>query len=54
MVHDKINDIKSKEVDYVVSGDAGCLMNISGAMDKMGLDIKSIHLYDFIAQRINL
>lgn len=53
MVESKISDIKSKNIDYVVSGDAGCLMNISGAMDKMGLGIKGIHLYDFIAQRIN-
>lgn len=54
MVHNKIADIKSKGVDYIVSADAGCLMNISGAMDKMGVSVKGIHLYDFIAQRINL
>lgn len=54
MVYNKIADIKSKGVDYVISGDAGCLMNISGAMNKMNLKIKGIHLYDFIAQRINL
>ena len=54
MVYNKIADIKSKGVNYVISGDAGCLMNISGAMEKMNLEIKGVHLYDFIAQRINL
>lgn len=54
MVNEKIADIKSRNIDYLISGDAGCLMNISGAMDKMGVGIKSMHLYDFIAKRINL
>ncbi|RAX54065.1 oxidoreductase [Helicobacter sp. 16-1353] len=54
MVEEKIADIKSRGVDYLVSGDAGCLMNITGAMEKSGAGVKSVHLYDFIAQRINL
>lgn len=54
MVSEKIEDIKSRGVEYLVSGDAGCLMNISGAMEKMGVNVKPIHLYDFIAQRIDL
>lgn len=54
MVEEKIADIKSKEVDYLIAGDAGCLMNISGAMEKMGAGVKYMHLYDFIANRIDL
>lgn len=54
MVKEKINDIKSRGVDYLISADAGCLMNISGAMEKMGVNIKGVHLYDFLAQRIEL
>ncbi len=54
MVLEKIADIKAQNVDYVVSADAGCLLNISGAMKKNGLKVKPIHLYDFIAERISL
>ncbi|WP_095333425.1 (Fe-S)-binding protein [Helicobacter sp. 11S02596-1] len=54
MVSDKIQDIASKNVAYLVSGDAGCLLNISGAMEKIGANVMPIHLYDFIAQRIGI
>ncbi|MCE3039468.1 (Fe-S)-binding protein [Helicobacter anatolicus] len=54
MVMEKIKDIQSRKVDYLVAGDGGCLLNISGKMQKMGLDIKSMHLYDFLAQRIGI
>lgn len=54
MVLEKIEDIKSRNVEYLVSADAGCLMNISGAMKKNQVNVKPIHLYDFLANRINL
>lgn len=54
MVLEKIADIKAQNVEYVVSADAGCLLNISGAMKKHGVKVKPVHLYDFIAERINL
>ncbi len=49
----KIEDIKNQNVEYIISGDGGCLMNISGVMDKTGEDVKSMHLYDFLYKRIN-
>lgn len=54
MVSQKIQDIQSQNVEYVLSADAGCLINISGAMQKQGVSTKSMHLYDFLAQRIGL
>lgn len=54
MVETKIFDIESKNVEYIVAGDAGCLLNISGAMSKKGSKTKPIHLYDFLAQRIGI
>lgn len=54
MVSQKIEDILNKQVDYIIAGDAGCLLNISGAMQKQGAKVKSMHLYDFLAQRIGL
>lgn len=54
MVNAKIEDIKSKNIDYLISADAGCLMHISGAIAKQRENIKSMHLYDFLAQRLGL
>lgn len=54
MVSRKIADIKERNVEYLIAGDAGCLMNISGAMKKQGVDVTPIHLYDFLTQRIGL
>ncbi|MDY5615618.1 MAG: (Fe-S)-binding protein, partial [Helicobacter sp.] len=47
-------DITSRGVEYLLSADSGCLLNISGAMKKQGVDVKPMHLYDFLAQRIGL
>lgn len=52
MVKEKIKDIQEKDIQYLISADAGCLMNISGAMEKMGVNIKTMHLYDFISSRV--
>ncbi|RDU65401.1 oxidoreductase [Helicobacter didelphidarum] len=54
MVSQKIEDIKSRNVEYLIAGDAGCLLNISGAMRKQGVNVKYMHLYDFLATRIGL
>ncbi|MGX2981591.1 (Fe-S)-binding protein [Helicobacter sp. 23-1045] len=54
MVMEKIADIKARNVEYLISADAGCLLNISGAMAKNGVSVKAVHLYDFIAERIEL
>lgn len=54
MVHEKIADIQSRNIECLISADAGCLLNISGAMAKIGVSIESMHLYDFLAKRIGL
>ncbi|ASM40069.1 (Fe-S)-binding protein [Campylobacter sp. RM12321] len=52
MVLEKIKDIKNSGCKYVISADGGCLMNIAGAMSRHNIDIKPIHLYDFIDKRL--
>ena len=54
MVTQKVQDIASRGVEYILSADSGCLLNISGAMKKQGVNVKPMHLYDFLAQRIGL
>ncbi|MCH5336850.1 MAG: (Fe-S)-binding protein [Campylobacter sp.] len=52
MVRTKIKDIQNTGVKYLISADGGCLLNIAGTMKKMGLDIKGVHLYDFLFKRL--
>lgn len=52
MAKSKIKYIKETGVKYLISGDGGCLMNITGTMSRLGEDIKGIHLYDFLLKRI--
>ncbi|WP_104695728.1 (Fe-S)-binding protein [Helicobacter salomonis] len=54
MVQDKIKDIENQNVECVLSADAGCLLNISGAMAKMRSNTKAMHFYDFLAQRVGI
>ena len=53
MVRDKIEDILQTGAQRVISGDCACLLHIGGAMDKMGLDIPTQHLADFLWERIH-
>lgn len=52
MARAKVQDIQNTGVKYLISGDGGCLLNIDGTMKRMGLDVKGIHLYDFLLKRL--
>ena len=54
MVKDKINDIHRTGAQRLLTGDCGCLMNISGAMQHENSSIKGQHLAEFIWERINV
>jgi L-lactate dehydrogenase complex protein LldE len=53
MVIDKVNDIHQTGASRVVSGDCGCLMNITGAMAYRNMPVAGQHLAEFIWERIN-
>ena len=53
MVEDKIDDIQKTGAASVLSGDCGCLMNITGAMAHRKIPITGRHLAEFIWERIN-
>jgi L-lactate dehydrogenase complex protein LldE len=53
MVADKVEDIRQTGALRLLSGDCGCLLNISGAMAYQNLPIKGQHLAEFIWERIN-
>jgi L-lactate dehydrogenase complex protein LldE len=54
MVSDKIADIQQTAAARLLTGDCGCLMNISGAMEYQKLPIKGQHFAEFIWERINV
>ena len=49
MVNDKVNHILNSGADTVVGCDTGCLLNISGAISRRGLPIKTIHIAQILA-----
>lgn len=51
MVADKCADIEASGAATVLGGDCGCLLNISGALDKRGSGVESHHLADFLWER---
>ena len=53
MVSDKIADIRQTAAACLLTGDCGCLMNISGAMEYQKIPIKGQHFAEFIWERIN-
>jgi L-lactate dehydrogenase complex protein LldE len=53
MVRDKVADIQQTAATRVLTGDCGCLLNISGAMEYQKIPVKGQHLAEFIWERIN-
>lgn len=53
MVKDKVDDIRRTGAELVLAGDCGCLMNISGAMQKAKIPVAGKHLAQFIWERTN-
>ncbi len=49
MVTDKVNNIIASGADTVVGCDMGCLMNIQGMLNRMGSDIKTMHIAQILA-----
>lgn len=53
MVKDKIEDIQNTGASRVLSGDCGCLMNITGAMNYRNIPVKGLHIAEFLWERTN-
>jgi L-lactate dehydrogenase complex protein LldE len=53
MVQDKVAAIAAAEPNMVVSGDCGCLMNITGALEYQGRSLPGQHIASFLWERVN-
>lgn len=51
MVQDKIADIAQTGAERVITGDGGCLLNITGAMEKATMPVSGQHLAQFLWER---
>jgi L-lactate dehydrogenase complex protein LldE len=51
MVYDKLENIVNSGAHTVVGCDAGCLLNIAGAVSRQGLSIKTKHLAEILAHQ---
>jgi L-lactate dehydrogenase complex protein LldE len=49
MVASKIANIAASGAEAVVAADAGCLMNIGGALRKVGSPVRAMHLVEVLA-----
>ena len=52
MALQKVKDIQGTGAQFLISGDGGCLLNIQGTMQRLGVDVKGVHLYDFLWKRL--
>jgi L-lactate dehydrogenase complex protein LldE len=48
MVREKVQAIKKTNADWVIFGDAGCVMNITGYASRIGEPIKAMHIAELI------
>jgi L-lactate dehydrogenase complex protein LldE len=53
LVNDKVDDIQRTGAARVITGDCGCLMNITGAAAHRGLPFAGQHLAEFIWERLH-
>jgi L-lactate dehydrogenase complex protein LldE len=51
MARDKVTDIATSGAGEVLSGDCGCLLNLSGVMERTGVPIRARHIAEFLVER---
>jgi len=51
MVEDKAEAVAATGADVVLSGDAGCLLNIGGRLEAKGARVRAAHVAEFLCER---
>lgn len=54
IVEDKVNCIKATQATTLICNDAGCTMNISGMCHRSGVDVKTRHIAELIAEAMGM
>ena len=50
-MRDKVAAISQSGADVLITGDCGCMLNITGHAKKVGADIQGMHLASFLLAR---
>ncbi|SCA56842.1 Lactate utilization protein A 2 [Candidatus Terasakiella magnetica] len=53
MVSDKVDDAEATGAEKLISGDCGCMMNITGHMEHRSSELSGQHLAEFLWERTN-
>lgn len=53
MVSDKATCIQATQANTLLAGDLGCLLNMSGKLQRLGSDIKVLHVAEVLANMTN-
>ncbi|MBS4179358.1 (Fe-S)-binding protein [Lederbergia citrea] len=51
MVDEKVQHVEETEAEYLIGADCGCLMNIGGRIDRVGKQIKVMHIAEVLNSR---
>ncbi|CAM4119604.1 Fe-S oxidoreductase [Bacillus manliponensis] len=51
MVDEKVDSIMETGADYIIGADCGCLLNIGGRIDRLGKDVKVMHIAEVLNSR---
>lgn len=54
MVEDKVKCIEASEARTLICDEAGCRMNIEGALHRAGMDVRVVHTAEVIAEALGL
>lgn len=53
MVDEKVQHALETKAEYLIGADAGCLMNIGGRMERIGVPVKVMHIAEVLNSRPN-
>ncbi|MCV5467186.1 (Fe-S)-binding protein, partial [Escherichia coli] len=51
MVDEKVDSAMETGADYLIGADCGCLLNIGGRIERLGKEIKVMHIAEVLNSR---
>lgn len=51
IVDEKVRHVKETGAEYLIGADAGCLLNIGGRMNRLGQNVKMLHIAEVLNSR---
>ncbi|MFX3623044.1 MAG: (Fe-S)-binding protein [Ectobacillus sp.] len=51
MVDEKVDSVMETEANYLIGADCGCLMNIGGRMERLGKNVRVMHIAEVLTSR---